>query len=81
MHSSYLYSLSEGLARKGLKTVTRSRPFGAIIHNLEEKYDGVTVADIRKFETVVVKARKIELALNFLRNCKTFNVFPKFLCF
>ena len=45
------------------------------------KYDGVTVADIRKFEKVAVKARKAELDLNFLRNCKTFNVFPRFLCF
>ena len=48
---------------------------------LSREYDGVTVADIGKFEKVVVKARKAELDLNFLRNCKTFNVFPKFLCF
>ena len=59
-----------------------SRPFGNIIHNIADKYDGrISIAVLRKFEKVAVKSRKAELDLNFLKNCQSFHVFPKFLCF
>ena len=45
-------------------------------------YDGrISIVVLRKFEKVAVKSRKAELDLNFLKNCQSFHVFPKFLCF
>ena len=35
----------------------------------------------RKFERLSIKARKAEIDIKFLRNCKMFNVIPKFLSF
>ena len=50
--------------------------------NPRHKYPGGTIiTDLRRLEKASIKARKAELDLNFLRNCRTFNVFPKFLCF
>ena len=47
----------------------------------EDKYDGrISIAVLRKFEKAV-KSRKAELDLKFLKNCQSFHVFPKFLCF
>ena len=45
------------------------------------KYDHINIADIRRLEKISIRSRKAELDLNFLRNCQSFNVFPKFLCF
>ena len=35
----------------------------------------------RKFERLSIKTRKAEIDINFLGNCKIFNVIPKFLSF
>ena len=59
-----------------------TRKFGNIIYDIAQKYQGdVSVAELRKFERSNVKLKKAELDVNFLTNCQTFNVFPKFICF
>ena len=59
-----------------------SRPFGSIIFDLAAKYNGrVNISDLRKFEKLSIKTRISELDLAFLCNCRSPNVFPKFLCF
>ena len=59
-----------------------SRLFGNIIHNITDMYEGrISIAVLHKFEKVAVKSRKAELDLNFLKNCQSFHVFPKFSCF
>ena len=46
------------------------------------RYEGrLNISHLRKLEKVSIKARKAELDLNFLRNCQSFGVFPKFTCF
>ena len=63
-------------------TLLSLRPFGNIIHDIAEKYEKkVSISDLRKFEKTSIKVSKAELDLNFLRNCLSFNVFPKFNCF
>ena len=64
------------------KLLLLSRPFGSIIYDLAAEYNGrVNISDLRKFEKLSIKTRKSELDLAFLRNFKSLNVFPKFLCF
>ena len=46
-----------------------------------EKYENVEVLQLRKLESLSIKTRKAELDINLLRNCKIFNVIPKFLSF
>ena len=59
-----------------------SRSFGNLTYDIAAKYPGGTIiTDLRKLEKASIEVRKAELHLNFLRNCQTFNVFPKFLCF
>lgn len=59
-----------------------SRPFGAIIYDIAAKYDRrISPSDLCKLEKILKKTRKSELDLAFLRNCKSPNVYPKFLCF
>ena len=58
-----------------------SRSFGNFIHDIAAKYDHISIADLRKLEKISIRSRKAELYLNFSRNCQSFNVFPKFLCF
>ena len=62
-------------------TSDHSVPFGAIIHNLADKYDGVSIADIRKIEKVAVKARKAELDLNFFTHLQDIQRLPKVFVF
>ena len=45
------------------------------------KYENVEVFQLRKLERLSIKIRKVELDIKFLRNCKVFNVIPKFLSF
>ena len=45
------------------------------------KYENVEVFQLRKLERLSIKIRKAELYIKFLRNCKVFNVIPKFLSF
>ena len=35
----------------------------------------------RKLEKLYTKSNKAELDIKFLKNCQSFNVFPKFVCF
>ena len=37
--------------------------------------------DLRKFQKLTIKKRKSDLDVLFLRSYRTFNVFPKFVCF
>ena len=39
------------------------------------------VFQLRELERLSIKAKKAEIDINFLRNCKIFNVIPKFLSF
>ena len=65
-----------------IATLLSLRPFGNIIHDIAGKYEKkVSISDLRKFEKTSIKVSKAELDLNFLRNCLSFNVFPKFICF
>ena len=58
------------------------RPFGNIIHDVAQKYDGdVSLQTLRRLEKLSIKTKKAELDLIFLNNCTTFNVYPKFVCF
>ena len=57
------------------------RPFGSVIYDVAEKYDGTSVAELRKMERVALKKCKAGLDLTFLQNCKLFRVFPKFISF
>ena len=43
--------------------------------------EGLPLSEFRSLETVSTKKRKAELDVNFLRNCQSFEVFPKFICF
>ena len=66
---------------KILSCFVLSRKFGKLIHDLAHKYQGLNVSELRKFEKLHTKFKKAELDVNFLSNCKTLNVIPKFLCF
>ena len=65
---------------KLISSLLLSRLFGRIIHDVEGKYSHIGIADLRKFEKISIKTRKAELDLNFVRNCQSFNVLPKFMC-
>ena len=58
-----------------------NRPFGSIIHDVANKYDKLSVTDLRKLEKLCCKLKKSELDVTFLKNCQNFQVFPKFLAF
>ena len=58
------------------------RPFGNIIKDLSLAHNGqVSIAELRKLEKLYIKIKKAELDLQFLKNCNSFNVTPKFLSF
>ena len=57
-----------------------NRPFGRVIYDLTLKYD-VSIVELRKLEKLSIKRRKAELDITFLKNCKLYNVIPKFLTF
>ena len=56
-----------------------SRDCGCIIHDITRKYKNINVNDLRKLEKLHTKRNKSKLDINFLINCKTFGVFPKFI--
>ena len=58
-----------------------SRPFGTIIHDIADKYGDIDIRLLRKLEKVSLQRSKAELDIAFLKNCKLFRVFPKFLQF
>ena len=58
------------------------RSFGNVIHNIAANSNGLlSVNDIRNLGKCYKKRNKALLDINFLRNCKTLNVFPKFIQF
>ena len=57
------------------------RNIGNIVYDIVQKYENVEVFQLRKLERLSIKTRKAELDIKFLRNCKIFNVIPKFLSF
>ena len=64
---------------KILVTLVLSRGYGCIIHDIARKYNDINVSDLRKLEKLLIKRNKSQLDINFLINCKTFGVFPKFI--
>ena len=53
-----------------------------ILHNLAAKYDQkLSIAELRLFEKTSTKARKARLDVNFLKNCQSLYVFPRFISF
>ena len=58
------------------------RPFGSIINDVVHNSNGqLDLCDLRKLEKLRIKLRKAELDLNFLKNCQTLGVTPKFLAY
>ena len=58
------------------------RPFGKVIYDYTQKYaDKFSISDFRKLEKLYVKQARLSLDVNFLINCRNFNVFPKFTTF
>ena len=67
---------------KCLTIFVLNRNFGNLVHDVAHKYnEQLDVADLRKLEKLHKKVEKVTLDITFLRNCDTFNVVPKFLCF
>ena len=57
------------------------RPFGSLMKDIAEKYEHLTIQDLRKWEKLTSKGKKADLDIQFLKNCKTFGVVPKFVLF
>ena len=56
--------------------------FGNVIHNIATNSNGLlSASDIRNLEKCYKKRNEALLDINFLKNCKTLNVFPKFIQF
>ena len=56
--------------------------FGTIVHDLAAKYERkLSISDFRHLEKTSIKARKAQLDVNFLKNCQSLRVFPKFILF
>ena len=67
--------MEETIGRK----LVLSRGYGCIIHDIARKYKDINVSDLRKLEKLHIKRNKLQLDINFLINCKTFGVFPRFI--
>ena len=58
------------------------RNFGKVVFDVSKHHDGkVSIKQLRNLEKSHIKLDKAILDLNFLLNCKTLGVVPKFLCF
>ena len=67
---------------KILACLLLSRSFGNVIHNIATNSNGLlSASDIRNLEKCYKKRNKALLDINFSKNCKTFNIFPKFIQF
>ena len=66
---------------KIISNIILLRPFGNIIHDITQKYEEISLQELRKYEKLRVKINKARLDITFLKNCQTFNVTPKFLIF
>ena len=58
-----------------------SRKVINIYNDIGRKYGNVTVKDFRKYEKLEYKKSKLKFDVDFLNNCKQFDVHPKFLIF
>ena len=58
-----------------------SRKIMTIYDDIAGKYRNVTVKDFRKYEKIKYKQNKLELDIDFRKNCKQLCVYPKFLIF
>ena len=67
---------------KIISTVVILRDFGNLIHDVANNSNGlVSVQTLRKLEKLRKRCDKANLDINFLTNCKTLGVIPKFVCF
>ena len=57
------------------------RNFGNVVYDIVQKYGHLEVFQLRKVEKFSIKIGKAEPDMRFLRNCKMFNVVPKFSSF
>ena len=58
------------------------RSFGRIINDYAQKYkEQFSISDFRKLEKLHIKQERLRLDVNFLINCRNFNVYPKFTTF
>ena len=65
-----------------LSCLVLTRTFGSIISDVAQNSNGlIALSDLRKYEKAKIKIRKAELDLNFLKNCQTLGVVPKFLSY
>ena len=69
------------LVTKFIVALLICRPYRSLIKDIANKYDELDISDLRKFEKLSLKCRKAELDVLFLKNCKLFGVFPKFVVF
>ena len=58
-----------------------SRKIININNNIARKYGNVTVKNFRKYEKLEQKRNKQKFDIDFLNNCKQFDVYPKLLIF
>ena len=58
-----------------------ARPFGCIIHDVAARYDEINIGDLRKLEKISIKIKRIKNDISFLKNCQTFQVFPRIVTF
>ena len=58
-----------------------SRKIINIYDDIAHKYGNVTVRNFWKYEKLEYKNNKLKLGINFLKNCKKLDVYPKFLIF
>ena len=57
-----------------------SRSFGNVIYDIAASSNGLlSTTDIRSLEKCYKKREKARLDITFLKNCRPFNVFPKFI--
>ena len=65
---------------KILTVLLLSRSFGNVIYDIAASSNGLlSTTDIRSLEKCYQKREKAGLDITFLRNCRTFNIFPKFI--
>ena len=54
-----------------------SRKIINIYNDIARKYGNTTVKDFRKYEKLKYKKNKLKLDIDFLKNCKQLDVYPK----
>ena len=64
---------------KILTVLLLSRSFGNVIYDIASSNGLLSTTDIRSLEKCYKKREKAGLDITFLKSCRTFNVFPKFI--